>query len=48
VKLRDPEQVKGLSAAGYAYAKRLDEAGVFAQYFGGARGLQSPNAALAA
>lgn len=47
VKLRDPEEIKHLISTGYAYAQRLDEQGVFAQYFGGTRGLQSPNTALA-
>jgi hypothetical protein len=47
VKLRDPEEIKHLISLGYEYAHRMDEAGVFAQYFGGTRGLQSPNTALA-
>ncbi len=46
VKLRDPEEIRQLIAAGYAYAQRMDEAGVLLQHFGGAGSLQSPNTGL--
>ncbi|EIE27184.1 hypothetical protein COCSUDRAFT_45766 [Coccomyxa subellipsoidea C-169] len=43
VKLRNPEEIKHLIDAGYAYAQRMDDTGVLMQYFGGAGSLQSPN-----
>lgn len=46
VKLRNPEEIRQLIDAGYAYAQRMDEAGALLQFFGGAGSLQSPNAAL--
>ncbi|BDA50930.1 probable 1-acylglycerol-3-phosphate O-acyltransferase Pnpla3 [Coccomyxa sp. Obi] len=46
VKLRNPEEIEQLIAAGYAYAQRMDEAGVLLQYFGGEGSLQSPNTGL--
>ncbi len=46
VKLRNPEEIRQLIAAGYAYAQRMDEAGVLLQHFGGEGSLQSPNTGL--
>lgn len=34
VKLKDPNEVKGLIDSGYAYAQRMDSAGTLARHFG--------------
>lgn len=34
VKLKDPNEVKGLIDSGYAYAQRMDSVGTLARHFG--------------